>query len=444
MWRLIFPRTLYDDMQELLFSTAPEENGFFLMTNHYTARNGIVVVTVSKSVAPDSTSWKVRGPDMLEPTTAFINKAAVEADNVGAGVFFIHTHPGETHPAGQSFIDARTDNLLFANLGEILPNRPLGSLILSRRGLTGVVFSEGRRHKIDEFRVVGAVISVPETRAPGRGTLEFDRQIRAIGQTRHEMLRRAKVCVVGVGGTGSAVAVQLARMGVGKLVLIDPDKLDKSNLPRVYGATPRDIGKPKVAILKQHIESFSKTEIDAIESTVMAKNLLPILADCDFIFGCTDNLSSRATLNDVSIQYYIPLIDVGCRISLDKNGEPDQAIVKVQVVTPESACLWCTGTLDANMILQESFSAKEKKKLAAEGYYQGTDRQPSVISLTTLAASLGVSKLACLLGTFGPHYDTRTQIELKDSFMVSDSPPIKGNCVCLKRRGLGDNRRILS
>ena len=443
MWRVVFPKTLYDDMQELLFRTAPDENGCFLLTNHHATRSHVNAVTVSKIIVPDSTSWKRHGPDSLEPTTSFINEAAVEADLLGSGIFFVHTHPAELHPATQSPIDAHTDSLLFANLSEILPNRPLGSLILSRKGLTGVVFSDGRGPRINEFRVVGTTIPTPARRTAIVGEAEFDRQIRAIGIAKHRMLRQTRACVVGAGGTGSLVAVQLARMGVKDLVLIDPDRLDRTNLSRVYGATPRDIGKPKVTVLKRHIESFSKTAVEAIDSTVLAKELLPVLADCDFVFGCTDNLTSRAVLNDVSIQYYIPLIDIGCRITLGKDGDTEQAIAKVQVVTPDSACLWCTGTLDANTILQESFSAKEKRRLAAEGYYQPVDKQPSVVSLTTLGASIGVTKVLNLLGGFGERYDTRTQIELKDWFMVSDSPEIKGNCVCLKRRGVGDNRKIL-
>jgi len=54
------------------------------------------------------------------------------------------------------------------------------------------------------------------------------------------------------------------------------------------------------------------------------------------------------------------LIDVGCRITLDSSHIIDQAVVKVQVVTPDKACLWCTGALDGRVILQESFSDERK------------------------------------------------------------------------------------
>jgi hypothetical protein len=117
--------------------------------------------------------------------------------------------------------------------------------------------------------------------------------------------------------------------------------------------------------------------------------------------------------------------------------------VKVQVVTPDGACLWCTGTLDGKLVLQESLSDEEKRKLADEGYYQGVQEQPSIASMTTMAGSTA-EQTSSLVGVFGDSYDTRTQIELKSGFMVSDVSEIKDNCICPKRRGIGDKRRIVN
>ena len=161
------------------------------------------------------------------------------------------------------------------------------------------------------------------------------------------------------------------------------------------------------------------------------------MADSDVIFGCTDNLSSRAVLNDLSVRYYIPLIDSGCRIHLnDHDKSIEQAIAKVQIITPDKACLWCTGVLNGNLILQESIPLEERQKLANEGYAQPVESQPSIISLTTLTASMAVNKLLALLGLFGEDYSTRTQIELVNDMMINDSPNALDGCVCRIHRGL--------
>jgi len=157
------------------------------------------------------------------------------------------------------------------------------------------------------------------------------------------------------------------------------------------------------------MESFSKSEIDAINLNVTDEGALAYLTDSDVIFACTDNLISRHMLNDISVRYFIPLIDVGCRIDLNKDGSVFQATIKVQVVTPDSACLWCTEALNGNAILQESLSDREKQERARDGYYHAIEEQPSVISMTTMAASMAVNKLLSLLGVFGPEYIASTK-----------------------------------
>ena len=62
------------------------------------------------------------------------------------------------------------------------------------------------------------------------------------------------------------------------------------------------------------------------------------------------------------------------------------------------------------MVLQESLTSEEKTKLAAEGYYKDVSEQPSIISMTTMTASMAVNKLLNLLGVFGLDYASRTQI----------------------------------
>ena len=63
--------------------------------------------------------------------------------------------------------------------------------------------------------------------------------------------------------------------------------------------------------------------------------------------------------------------------------------------------------------------------------------------MTTVAASMGVNKLPSLFGIFGEDHDGRTQIELNKGFMICDTPDVKADCICRKRRGIADRRRIV-
>ena len=440
MWQVIFPKNLFEDLNKFLFDTAPSENGCFLLANSYKTKNGKPVMMITGTIQPDGSSWNNSGDHSLEPSSTFINKSVVAADVNNSSLIFVHTHPNAMHPAKFSWIDEQSNERIFANLSQILTDRPLGSFVFSRHGMYGVIFDKNKQQPISNIKISGNVIyelpCVGFDSKSYRSDSSFDRQTRALGIQNQKRLQELKVTIVGSGGTGSPLAVQLARMGVKKIRLVDRDILDKTNVSRVYGSTENDVGRSKVDILKKYLESFSKTHVDTLKVDIAKDDVTSILIDSDIIFACTDNLLSRSILNDVSLQYYIPLIDVGCRIHLNKDGSINQAIMKVQTVTPDSACLWCSGTLDGKLIMQEeALTLEEKKKLAKDGYYEEIEKQPSVISMTTMASSMAVNKLLNLLGVFGSDYSSMTQIELKDGFMINASPKIKENCICKKKRG---------
>ena len=73
----------------------------------------------------------------------------------------------------------------------------------------------------------------------------YSRTIRLIGQAGFDRLRRAHVCLFGVGGVGGACAEALVRAGIGKLTLVDPDTVAVSNLNRQLVATQETLGLPK-------------------------------------------------------------------------------------------------------------------------------------------------------------------------------------------------------
>jgi tRNA A37 threonylcarbamoyladenosine dehydratase len=64
----------------------------------------------------------------------------------------------------------------------------------------------------------------------------FDRQVRAFGKDIQRLLGRLHIGIIGVGGTGSSIAEQLIRLGVGSLTISDDDFFEHSNVNRVYGS----------------------------------------------------------------------------------------------------------------------------------------------------------------------------------------------------------------
>jgi len=148
----------------------------------------------------------------------------------------------------------------------------------------------------------------------------FDRNVRAFGSAIQNTLRQLHVGIVGCGGTGSAIAEQLVRLGIRELLLIDPDTLSLSNTTRVYGSVPARVGEPKVKVLHDHLTAIAPDLSCAIlASTINRESSAKTLTDCDLVFGCTDDNAGRLVLSRIATFLLTPVIDVGVLLSSDDN-----------------------------------------------------------------------------------------------------------------------------
>src|SRR6185312_10731205 len=98
----------------------------------------------------------------------------------------------------------------------------------------------------------------------------FDRNVRAFGPIIQDTLRSLRVGIVGCGGTGSATAEQLVRLGVRTFTLVDPEELAESNVTRLYGSNPNQVGQPKVDVVAQNLRSIAPdADVTAFQSTIL-------------------------------------------------------------------------------------------------------------------------------------------------------------------------------
>lgn len=124
------------------------------------------------------------------------------------------------------------------------------------------------------------------------------------GEELQKRLSEAAVAVCGLGGLGSNVAISLARSGVGKLYLIDFDRVDISNLNRQqYGIS--QLGMLKTEAMKINIEGINPyCKIEAYNEKINEENCLTLLKNADIICECFDNPECKAMLvNTVSECY---------------------------------------------------------------------------------------------------------------------------------------------
>lgn len=231
-------------------------------------------------------------------------------------------------------------------------------------------------------------------------------------------LNNLTACIVGASGTGSIVAEQLARMGIGKLILIDFDKTEFKNLNRILNSTIEDakVGRLKTEMLASKILQYrDDIEIQCINSSIGCREAIKASGDADVIFCCVDSLEGRQICDRISSAFLQPLLDVGVTIpTRTSKGEPAIADVlgRIDYVYPGSTTLLDRGVYSPEGLRKEYLRLVDPKDFdiqVAEGYIKGmVEEAPSVITLNMRAAS------SCVMEFIARRYPFRH--ELNDKF----------------------------
>ncbi|WP_182871015.1 molybdopterin-synthase adenylyltransferase MoeB [Stieleria mannarensis] len=123
-----------------------------------------------------------------------------------------------------------------------------------------------------------------------------------VGTEGQVKLKSASVLVVGTGGLGSPVALYLAAAGVGRLGIIDFDRVEYSNLQRQIIHGSEDVGRPKVESAAESIGNVNPLiQIDRHDEAFTSANAMRIAADYDIVIDGTDNFATRYLVNDVCV-----------------------------------------------------------------------------------------------------------------------------------------------
>jgi adenylyltransferase/sulfurtransferase len=130
-----------------------------------------------------------------------------------------------------------------------------------------------------------------------------------IGAAGQEKLAAARVLVVGAGGLGCPAALYLAAAGIGRLGLVDADRVDMSNLQRQILYATNDVGRRKVEAAAERLRALNPgIEVVAHDMEVRARNALELLTDYDVIIDGTDRINTRYVVNDACVLLGKPLV----------------------------------------------------------------------------------------------------------------------------------------
>ncbi len=163
----------------------------------------------------------------------------------------------------------------------------------------------------------------------------YSRQIilKEVGGVGQEKLLSSRVLIVGAGGLGSPAALYLAAAGVGKLGIIDADRVDLTNLQRQIIHFNDDLGKEKVLSAKQKIKAINPdVVVETYCTRARAANIAEIIRQYDFVVDGTDNFPSKFLINDACYFEKVPFSHAGI---LRFDGQ------MMTVLPTETACYRC-------------------------------------------------------------------------------------------------------
>ncbi|MCU4744385.1 ThiF family adenylyltransferase [Natronoglomus mannanivorans] len=331
-------------------------------------------------------------------------KLSVERDRMGAALeaglvpIMLHSHPFSDRPTFSSLDDDIMESYR-EWIGGLYPDSPLCFGVVGHEGMDTAIYVDPGSEERSKLpvEVVGEwTLDVPleaptEPSAVAIDEGRYDRSIRALTEDGQARIADATVAVAGLGGLGSIVVTQLARVGVRDFVFVDPDTVERSNLPRIYGATEADVGRPKVDVVGEHVvRANPEATVDAYESRVQD---VPedALASCDVLIGAVDRLSARLYCSEFAVRHLRYYVDAGVAIQTTDEGEITEERGLIQLVAPGvTGCLDCLGRNDPELLRLESMGDDEIQADVDRGYLDEdiSTPEPAITPLNAFAATV--------------------------------------------------------
>lgn len=375
-----------------------------------------------------------RQPDSLSlRSTGWVPSVRAAHCDGSIGIF-VHSHPGGVSEFSER--DDEVDHQLWKSFAELAATDVYASAVIAGTVAAPCIkgrvrLPDGSVEPIHVVRIVGDRLTLHLDGGQAVVSAVHDRQVEAFGAAGQQVLAKMNVGVVGVGGTGSPVAEQLIRLGVGHLTLADDDVVTPSTISRGFGSGNRDVGRAKVAVIEDLAERIGVgCQVSAIPGNIRDVDVIQAFSHCDVIFACTDGHAGRLVLNRWAYWHLAPVIDVAVLVtSTDQQVEAIDG--RLTWLSPGAACLLCRGRIEPALAYAEQLEPSERRRLAAQGYVPGIDEaQPSIVPYTTSMAAMATTELLSRLFGFADATPTETLVQFHARTTSQNRRSPRQECFC--------------
>ncbi|WP_280517259.1 ThiF family adenylyltransferase [Pseudoalteromonas sp. bablab_jr004] len=350
---------------------------------------------VNQIILVDYADCRIRSADRISWPGTAIETAIDLAEANNLSIVLIHSHPGGE--LAFSTIDDASDRKVMPALFEASESPSIfhGSAIMTP---DGAIYARLYNRDLAVTPISAVHCAGDELMAwqvSSRG--KVIPQPMAFSTQMGKHLKHFTACVVGVSGTGSIVAEQLARLGIGRLILIDFDVIELKNLNRIVNATLEDArnGIAKVDRFASAISSYrDDIEVLTLKASIASREAITLAGLADVLFCCVDSFEGRQLCDRIAAAFLQPLFDIAVTIPTRQtsNGSAIGDVCgRVDYVKPGGSTLADREVYTPETLRREYLEQSAPDQLTeqvAEGYIKGIiDEAPSVISLNMRAAS---------------------------------------------------------
>lgn len=184
---------------------------------------------------------------------------------------------------------------------------------------------------------------------------EFSRTEMMIGTDNMELLRKSHVAVFGVGGVGSHGIEALARSGIGRLTLIDNDRVSLTNINRQSIALHSTVGRLKTQVMKEKIADINpQAQVQTFETFILPENICQLFDQMerpDYILDAIDTVSAKLALALYAKEAQIPII-----ASMGTGNKLHPELFRISDIYKTSVCPLCR-------VMRKELKARQVDKL---------------------------------------------------------------------------------
>lgn len=407
MTRVVFPSIeKFMELQSFLMQRSADGNeaAAFALCGFHRASGRYLVRSI---ILPEEECFDYRTPGGVRLKSGFDREIINCAVLSGLTVLQCHTHPF-AHSASVTFSSA--DDMFEQNRADVLSEAfkmPLISMVFNRNATewqSRIWRYDGNGFAPEQIHVQREPLDWSIQNNDQKHDPQFDRQVRAFGREFQRRMGSIAIGIVGLGGLGMSVVEGLARLGVTRFTLVEPDRVEQTNLNRLSGSTISDAKSRtrKVDLAVRLIKGIhgSKTRCRIKTTKLPEKTASRQLAKCDILVAATDDHVGRLEVMSIGAAYLRPVIN--CGVHLDAvDGNIKRILARVAAIAPGSgSCLYCTGQINPLQAAREASDDEHQAVMRERGYLSGTPN-PAVWWVNQSAATLAVRLIHGIVFPFG-------------------------------------------